>query len=90
MAIRSNPTVLELEMVGIMSQAVRQDCEDEWAYYLDDKLRLLVAVRNRIPNGSFKLFYENGELALEGEFLRGQRNGQTNYYRPDGSPWELS
>lgn len=58
--------------------------KEEKTFYPDGSIKTLAEVYNSKFHGSFKAYYENGKLEIEGNYENGLMNGICNYYTADG------
>ena len=75
---------LEMERTRVVVWGDRTKERQCWNYYLGDTLRLIVEVKDELPNGAFTFLYKNGVPAIKGFFERGDRTGHSEYFLPTG------
>jgi hypothetical protein len=51
---------LEMEMTRVVVWGDRTKEQQRWNYYLGDSLRLIVEVKDELPNGAFTFLYKTG------------------------------
>ena len=58
-------------------------CEEQGKYSYPNGDYFIGTLRNKIPFGKGKLYYENGDIKYEGDFVKGKKQGFGKYYFSD-------
>ena len=83
----NNPSVLELFMSMIVTNMEKRVEGSSWLYVAGEEVVLRVDTKGNLPDGECVMYYPDRKPALVGQFAKGDRAGNWQYFRPDGSLW---